>query len=1578
MRKNKTDVQDILMGDSMKKVCMRLMVMIVSLSICCSMTGTQRKNSVSPVILFSSIEQLKRYAQTLPEYPDPDSSDWQNPSFANYYKSRQPGYFKKIANFLGFRGDAWRTTEFKKLLQVVIDVREKAGFNGKFVSAMTPKHETKFVIVAGLHGAFHALVRYLEILKNKNIIDEHFNIIDPNYTIVFDGNAITGSVYGLDTLALILQLMSKNPEHVVYIRGAQEEREHWQQYNIGQELKGLLSASDFEIVKNLINQFVDTLPLALYLVAKRMAESVELVAIGSSGLESGEFEEDSIARYFFDPNVSLIHIDNYEKRGAVGVSVRALIRDEQFSKEKYALTSGLRKTGPENNAIVWSLISGPIGSYRVLYQFFYDAFVILATANELNAWTLTLYNQDVRDPKGITPKKIFNLLTGQESTTPEIQQANARDLLRQKEQLKYYLQVTRDDAKNFELAMAKDIGIKESRVATEARIFKAQELKKEFGLPLKEPADTAQKTIVFGSVMDLSRKLRTVGQRAIVGMELLFDAINRTGGIKGKKINLTVLDDEYDPQKTRERVLSLLDQYKIDTLLMPLGSPTLESYLDLVKAGKVLVLAPLTGSSFFRTPDLKFIVHFRASYAQEGLALARYAVESLGAKKIVLFYQKDVQSTDGVLNYFKKIGFTNYIEVTYSEREVSFEKQISQINQTQADTFIFLSVPSSTLEFIRQMGIANLVGKNLLGWSDLASEAVYNFIKSRGLKFILTSVVPDPALSMLPIVKKYREESDAKKFVYGPDALEGYINASIVAEILKKIDGPITNEKIISVAESFKNFDLGGITLNFDPQSRQLIHDIWLDTGDADWQKISCESTRKMDTQLSKPTGIKSLSIGSTLDLSRGGMLSGKAIDRVAKYMFEQSNKQGLVPGVTLDWVPLDDQYTPAKAVINIEQLLKQNIDIIMAPWGSETFLAIFDFVRSGSILALFPQPGLAGKREPDYVGCIYFRPSFMQEGFVEASYVAEKIEPKKVVLFYQDDAFGRALEIGAKEALENAKILVTSIPYKRNDTNFDSAVSQIKQLAPDCIGLLTTEQAAKIFLQQLSDVLTRKIQFFGSSDLGQAMIRNYMHHNQIKCIVSNVVPNPFTSQLPIVQEFRKDMEKAHISIDAIALETYIGVRLLIEVLKQIEGPVNKESIRKALEKIKNYDFKGLQLNFDPETRQLSNTIWIDPGEGEWIVEKPVVKKIDQQETGVGMPSDTISIGSTLDLSKSDKVMGNLIKNCLEAFFDMINREKILDSRKVEILVLDDEYNVKKARANVQRLIEERKILALLSPMGSLNVEGYLDLVNAGQVDLLFAQGSSIAFRKADQKNIINFSASGLDVGYSMTKYAFKKSAITKLMLFYESTVVGSVVGVTNALSELRTTNLLEVPFSASDVNYSEQAKKIKNENPDAIMLASGMTPALSLIRLLGVNFLMGKILLGASTFLNSDSFKKSIRTQGLTMAIPSLVPNPKTSDLQIVKDFRAFARAAHIEDDPVSLQTYISGRIFVEIIKKIEGPVTKQKIIEVAEQFKDFGLGGISLTFDPQTRRIINNLWIDSGKERWLEEPLGQATAIA
>ena len=784
---------------------------IVFIGILCSFY-TSRSMAVD---IFNTLSDVKNYAQMLPEYPVQDLSALTGFSFKKFYTSRVPGYFKTLLSLIGLQESAWKEQEFKKLFQEVIEKRCTMKYSGHFVSIIKPKPETRFFIISGLNAAFHSLIRCLDEFKKLGIIDDNFKIRDPQCYIVFNGEMITKFSYGLDTLTLILRLMHENPERVYYIRGASEEIGEWGDNNIGEESAIRIQHIDWDILNHLMIRFVDTLPSALYLVAEHTDNLMNLVCICGRDLDSKYFEEKRLSVYFNDPQISIIDIDEQEGSVDRKIKISSIMSTEYFDNTGYARTEGLRKEVHDKGLVSWKLVSGPTNARRVFNGFFYDAFVILTTANDIRDWTITLYGQDVRFMPGIYPKCMYNMMTGQELTHETIRQRQLELLRVQKKDLDYALQNALNESKLFN----------ETEVAH-----------------VKADVDvTEKKEIVFGSLMDLSRNQQGISRQSMAGINLEFNAVNKKGGVHGRRLSLVVLDDEYDPVKSRIQIRSLMDAYKIYTLLMPLGSPTLESYLDLVKEQKICVLFPNTGSSLFRDPQLKYLINFRASYVQEGQALGRYALEVLNAKKIVLFYQEDVESIDGILNYFKRVNFYNYSKITYGAKEITFEKQIRDINKIQPDTFIFLSLPTATYELMRQMGVENFAEKNLLGWSDLISETFQNFVRSRGLRLVISSVVPNPSESELPIVKEFRQVADAKGVIKDGDSLEGFINAHIIVQALKEIKGMLTCEKLIERIEKFKNYDLGGITLNFDRISRQLSSSVWLNTGKKEWERIEVQ-----------------------------------------------------------------------------------------------------------------------------------------------------------------------------------------------------------------------------------------------------------------------------------------------------------------------------------------------------------------------------------------------------------------------------------------------------------------------------------------------------------------------------------------------------------------------------------------------------------------------------------------------------------------------------------------------------------------------------------------------------------------
>jgi ABC-type branched-subunit amino acid transport system substrate-binding protein len=300
------------------------------------------------------------------------------------------------------------------------------------------------------------------------------------------------------------------------------------------------------------------------------------------------------------------------------------------------------------------------------------------------------------------------------------------------------------------------------------------------------------------------------------------------------------LDDEYTPEKTRTIIKQFLND-NIDIILCPMGSPTLESYLDLVREKKVLVLFPNTGAPIARKSDLEYIINWRLSYDYEGEIITKYTLDKLNATKAVMFYQDDAFGhglLQGAQRVLKKRGITNWIEVSYGRNDVNFEKQVNIIKQENPNAILFFSSTVAARGLITQLEIKNLTGTKLLGNSDMAARDFKTFTKQKGITVINPNVVPNPKTSELEIVQEFRKKAKYAYVPLDPFILEAYLAADLTFHILSKIDGPITKDAIVKIAESFKNYPYKGLTLDFNPQTRELSRTVWIDNGEEEWIEI--------------------------------------------------------------------------------------------------------------------------------------------------------------------------------------------------------------------------------------------------------------------------------------------------------------------------------------------------------------------------------------------------------------------------------------------------------------------------------------------------------------------------------------------------------------------------------------------------------------------------------------------------------------------------------------------------------------------------------------------------------------------
>jgi branched-chain amino acid transport system substrate-binding protein len=765
--------------------------------------------------IFDTIEQITEYALTLPESPNPSDHDLLKPDFTDVMNQQLPTLFAKtfdtLLHFFNLAPDRlWDINQSIALMKKVTNERVQQGYTKKHVIKIPYSTHTECIIWGDIQGAFHSLDRDLNVLVKKGYLDSNLRIIKPNTYMIFNGDAIDRSPYSLATLTVLMKLMEQNPQHAFYIQGNHETKAVWSNATLADELRIRTNTENTEVIPfaDEVNAFFNTLPLAVYIPSKHTDNAPTFIRISHYDriempvLNSAYFG--SFLRKESD-KISIFHLkDSSKKRDYVDISA---IIEGQSRSTIYQQLDGLKMIASDLGATAWTQLSSPTYVYQKLYQFHYDAFTILDIPEYIDQATITLHNQDIRTMTGFKTRS-FNLLTGALPPTtpsqplPRINQNN-----------------TTPDKGN---------------------------------------------EIVIGSLTDFNNTSAITGRLLRLGMSVKFNQMNSEhGGVHGKRLRLVMLNDRYTPNLTFTQAQILLNDYKTNILLTPQGTPTLEVCLPLIKADKLLALFNWGGAQVFRDPKLTNCINYRTSYYNEARALIDYAVTNIYIKNFTFFYQDDsygLSPLEGAREALKAHGITQWTEVPYRRNAIDLEASlVKKVEDSHPEAILFFSTITPSAALIRALGTPYLVNKYLLGITFLSDEFRY-FLTEKGLPFIISRVVPNPETSTLEIAQEYRAHlaKYAPESTPAVDSFEAYINTCLLIDVMEKMTGEITKDKIIAAFENMKKYQFKGLTLTFDPKTRELATNtlVWVDTGDEWLEKID-KTTEQLPTKHTPPTDIQ-------------------------------------------------------------------------------------------------------------------------------------------------------------------------------------------------------------------------------------------------------------------------------------------------------------------------------------------------------------------------------------------------------------------------------------------------------------------------------------------------------------------------------------------------------------------------------------------------------------------------------------------------------------------------------------------------------------------------------------------------
>ena len=328
--------------------------------------------------------------------------------------------------------------------------------------------------------------------------------------------------------------------------------------------------------------------------------------------------------------------------------------------------------------------------------------------------------------------------------------------------------------------------------------------------------DTGQ--LKIGQSIALSGPLLTLGQAMHQGAKACFAAINAKGGINGRQIQLTTLDDGYDVKRALANVNGFLEDRSNFALFNCMGTPMIEAMLPQVIESGIPFFAPFSGALLARPKNTRNVFNIRASYPDEAERLVQH-LATIGIKRIAIAYQNNAFGQE-VLNAAQQAMARYKLEATVV---ASIEGNASdagaaatKIASVNPEAVVIGLAGKPTIDFVKAIRLQRK-GLPLYAVSVMGAAATLKAMGDDATGIVISQVVPLPSNTIVPVVREFQQAWKAAGATLEPShlALEGYINARVFAEVLRRAGSSPTRNSFIDSAWSLKRYDLGGFEVSF-------------------------------------------------------------------------------------------------------------------------------------------------------------------------------------------------------------------------------------------------------------------------------------------------------------------------------------------------------------------------------------------------------------------------------------------------------------------------------------------------------------------------------------------------------------------------------------------------------------------------------------------------------------------------------------------------------------------------------------------------------------------------------------------
>jgi len=325
-------------------------------------------------------------------------------------------------------------------------------------------------------------------------------------------------------------------------------------------------------------------------------------------------------------------------------------------------------------------------------------------------------------------------------------------------------------------------------------------------------------TILIGQTVGLTGTVAGPVKEMNEGAEAYFKQVNKQGGIHGRKIEMRVLDDKFDPALTRANAETLIRKERVFALFQGRGTPHTQGILPLLEGNNVPLIAPSTGAAIFHQPAPRMLFNIRAKYQDEVVRAVEHFT-TIGIKAIGILHVDDAFGQDGLEGFMKAMEARKLkpaAVLKFARVNPDNKAAAAEVVKANPAALIVVSSAKNTIDVIKAIRAAGSQTQ-IMTLSNNSSQAFVKELGPAGTGVIVSQVTPAPHLISTQLGQEFNAAAKASGATVSYAAMEGYVNAKVLVEGLRRAGPRLTREGFVRAMETMQRVDLGGLMVTYGP-----------------------------------------------------------------------------------------------------------------------------------------------------------------------------------------------------------------------------------------------------------------------------------------------------------------------------------------------------------------------------------------------------------------------------------------------------------------------------------------------------------------------------------------------------------------------------------------------------------------------------------------------------------------------------------------------------------------------------------------------------------------------------------------